>query len=146
MMKKLLRAFSITPSQWIDLVRATVYLAIARVNSTKTAPAKLLSRGIKRSESAESLPKSAKTKNMVERVTWAVLVASKHVPWRSDCLIQAIAAQHWLSRKNIRTELIIGARNDLETPFEAHAWLLHDGKAVTGGDFSRYTPFVMPKS
>ena len=81
---------------------------------------------------------------MVERVSWAIPVASQLVPWRSDCLVQAIAARSWLAGAGIKCNLFIGVRNDSDSVFEAHAWLLHEGRTITGGDFSSYTPLVTP--
>jgi hypothetical protein len=80
---------------------------------------------------------------MIDRVSWAIGVAGCRVPWRSDCLVKARAAQRWLAREGIPTEMFIGVRKD-RGAFEAHAWLRHEGKTVTGGDFSGYAPLVTP--
>src|SRR5579863_4349334 len=42
------------------------------------------------------------------RLSWAIAVAARHVPWRTDCLIQAMAANRCLSRYGIRSEFFVG--------------------------------------
>jgi hypothetical protein len=67
------------------------------------------------------------------------------VPWRSDCLVQATAAQRWLDRHQIPTQLHIGVRKDHAAGFEAHAWLCHGALIVTGGDISGFVPLKPQK-
>jgi len=59
------------------------------------------------------------------------------VPWRSDCLIQALAARRWLARAAAPSDVCIGVRKD-EQGFQAHAWLKVGERIVTGGDISSY--------
>ena len=61
------------------------------------------------------------------------------LPWRSDCLIQAMAAQNWLSREGIAANISIGIDKSPEKGFEAHAWLTYGDLAVCGGDLGRYS-------
>jgi hypothetical protein len=67
------------------------------------------------------------------------------VPWRADCLVQAMAAQHWLRRHGLESRIAIGVRERGEGPFEAHAWLMCGDIAVTGGDIREYVPLQMPR-
>ena len=53
------------------------------------------------------------------------------IPWRSDCLPQATAAQWMLRRRKISTRLCIGVALEHE-PFHAHAWLVHHSVVLTG--------------
>jgi hypothetical protein len=76
------------------------------------------------------------------RVAWAIPRMARLVPWRSDCLVQATAAQRWLGQKGVPTHLHIGVRKDRTIGFEAHAWLCHGAKIVTGGDVSGFVPMV----
>jgi hypothetical protein len=68
------------------------------------------------------------------RVASAIPRMADRVPWRADCLVQASAAQRWLHRKRIPTQLYIVVRKDRPAGFEAHAWLCHGTQIVTGGD------------
>ena len=67
------------------------------------------------------------------------------LPWRSDCLVQALAAQHWLARYGIATQIVIGADKPKHAGFEAHAWLRYGEQVITGGAISRYTVLFDPQ-
>ena len=81
---------------------------------------------------------------MIERVAFAIPRAAARVPWRSDCLVQALAGERWLSRNGVDTTLTLGVRKDLPAEFEAHAWLTAGDRIVTGGDVSGYVPLAKP--
>lgn len=81
-----------------------------------------------------------------EKAVWAVAAASAHVPWRSDCLIQAMAASRWLRRHGYRPVFHLGAARSTEDGLiQAHAWLSLDGGVILGGDeSSRFATFSAP--
>lgn len=66
------------------------------------------------------------------------------LPWRADCLVQAIAAQHWLASHGLASQIVIGADKTIEAGFEAHAWLRRGEQIITGGVVSRYTTLLDP--
>ncbi|MFU7527411.1 lasso peptide biosynthesis B2 protein [Qipengyuania sp. ASV99] len=72
------------------------------------------------------------------RISYVLPRLSDRLPWRSDCLVQAIAAQNWLSAMGAASEIQIGVENPKGGQFGAHAWLVHDGMVVTGGDIAKY--------
>jgi hypothetical protein len=74
----------------------------------------------------------------LERMTYVLPRISARLPWRSDCLVQAIAGQNWLAASGLAGEIQIGVERPADGPFGAHAWLVHDGKVITGGDIARY--------
>jgi Transglutaminase-like superfamily len=53
------------------------------------------------------------------------------VPWRSDCLIQATAAQWMLRRRKVPTRLHIGVAPE-QAAVSAHAWLVYESHVLTG--------------
>lgn len=63
----------------------------------------------------------------------AIAGVSRRLPWRSDCMIQALAARLWLDSLGAPSALRLGARRGEGGEMEAHAWLLSDGVPVTGG-------------
>ncbi|WP_338467591.1 lasso peptide biosynthesis B2 protein [Novosphingobium sp. ZN18A2] len=67
---------------------------------------------------------------------------ARRVPWRSDCLVQAMAARRWMLSRGIATRIAIGVDKPAPGDFESHAWLLHGDAIVTGGDIRRYHPMV----
>jgi hypothetical protein len=75
----------------------------------------------------------------VDRLAWAVTVASRYVP-KATCLAQALAAQVLLGRYGYLSQLRLGVARDEEGRLEAHAWLESHGRIVVGGgELSRYT-------
>lgn len=65
------------------------------------------------------------------------------MPFRSDCLPQAMTGRWMLARRGIETRVAIGSRRGtLEEGLLFHAWLLAGDRVVTGGDESAdFAPF-----
>lgn len=72
------------------------------------------------------------------RIRYVIPRLSDRLPWRSDCLIQAIAAQNWLAALGAQSEIQIGVEKPEDGQFGAHAWLVSGGEIVTGGDIAQY--------
>lgn len=136
------RALGGGPRLWRDLQRAVIELACARWRHRHRPPADLLQ--LARSAPQAGRPLAAEMAKLVERVAFAVPRVAARVPWRADCFVQALAAQAWLSRNGVPTELFIGVRQDPDLGFQAHAWLRCGDRTVTGGDFSAYVPILTP--
>jgi hypothetical protein len=77
-------------------------------------------------------------RELIARIAYVLPRLSARLPWRSDCLVQAIAGQNWLASHGLAGEIQIGVERPADGPFGAHAWLIHDGSVVTGGDIARY--------
>lgn len=54
-------------------------------------------------------------------------------------MVQAIAAQEWLARLGMASEIRIGVERPEDGPFAAHAWLVRKERIITGGDVARYS-------
>lgn len=80
----------------------------------------------------------AVTSDTIERISYVLPRLSDRLPWRSDCLVQAIAGQNWLRSLNAASEIQIGVEHPEGAPFAAHAWLVHAGTIVTGGEVEQY--------
>jgi len=67
---------------------------------------------------------------MLERV-------ARHTWWRSMCLEQAVAGRWMLRRRGIPSTMYVGMakRNG---NFIAHAWLVGEGRTVTGASAENY--------
>ena len=64
------------------------------------------------------------------RVSRAIRLAARNLPWESVCLPQAIAAKAMLKRRGVPCTLYLGVlRNE---KFHAHAWVRAGGLVVTG--------------
>jgi Transglutaminase-like superfamily len=80
----------------------------------------------------------------VDRVAWAVEVASRHTPGVKSCLNQALAAQVLLGRHGHPALVHIGVARGERGRFQAHAWVESGGKVVIGGSGrERFTPLVV---
>lgn len=120
-----------------DLARAVVELGLARLKLKRHRPqADAVSRPVATLDIGQSA--------LVERVAYVIPRVAARLPWRADCLIQAMAAERWLASAGIATVLTLGVPKDKRPEFEAHAWLSAGGRIVTGGDVSGYVPLVKP--
>lgn len=134
------KAWGRGPRGWVDLVRAVGELALANRIVRSVEPARLELMG--QADEGCDAALSPSQERVVERVAYAVNVMALRVPWRSDCLIRAVAARRWLAAGGIASQIAIGARRDEDGAFMAHAWLTVDKRLVTGGDTTPYSEFV----
>lgn len=123
-------------AQWLDLLRAIWELAVARrALGGMSAPALLAMRAV----DTGAAPVAEPISTVIKRVAWAIPRASDRVPWRADCLVQALAARRWLARSGVPTSLFLGVRKDGDELFASHAWLMAGDQIVTGGSGADYT-------
>ena len=116
------------------------HLLCARVIFAVT-PASTLIRGLQQSDSDSA---NAETTSNADAalIAWALSAAARRLPWRTDCMIQAIAAKRWLDRKRVRSTFHIAAQGRHgdgtadHDQLSAHVWLEVGGRPVTGGDQS----------
>lgn len=130
------------PALWSTLIRAVAELALARWRLGRRQVRDLLGASHTAALPSGKSISSTRANTLSNRVAWAIPRIAARVPWRSDCLVQATAAQRWLNHEGVETHLHIGVRKDQPTGFEAHAWLCHDTQIVTGGDISGFVPLV----
>lgn len=130
------------PKIWLNLARALVELAIARVRIGfwKDGSTKTLSQLKSRAEPSQDVVGSQLA--LAERIAFVVPRVAARVPWKSDCLVQALAAQRWLRTSRIKSTLSIGVRQQRERGFEAHAWLAVGNLMITGGDIAGFDPML----
>lgn len=129
------------PTGLADLVRAAWELALAR---HKLARRTIRQLGIPDTAPADNAPLSPAQQAVVARVSYAMQVVPPRVPWRSDCLVQCLAARRWLAARGIASRVSIGMKRESEGALLAHAWLATDGIIVTGGDLSGFSEFQFP--
>ena len=128
------------------LFRAALELGWARVIHLRITPAKILARNLAASNNVAlhtATPASARlqpahTSDLAETIAFVIPRVAARMPWRADCLIQAIAAQHWLAQKGIATRIVVGVDREGEGQLLAHAWLKLGERVITGGSNSRY--------
>ena len=84
------------------------------------------------------------TAEQCQRVAFAIPRIARRLPWRADCLVQALAGQAWLSAEGIGAEIVVGTARGADGRFEAHAWLQDGDVVILGGDISRFEPLLKP--
>lgn len=124
-----------------DVARGTVQLAIARKDLTTLRMEDIAARN-ERAVALGAAQTGARQADAgkVRRIAILVPRLARRLPFRADCLVQAMAAQSWLARYGIATRVVIGVDSDNESGFSSHAWLLWGDDVVTGGDIARYQP------
>jgi hypothetical protein len=97
---------------------------------------------MRRAESGERrakrvTPGTQNTKQQLEDLRSAVLLASRYTLWRNKCLVQSLAARRMLARRGISSQLSLGLRRNDHNKTEAHAWLkVGDDEIVSkNGDY-----------
>ena len=76
--------------------------------------------------------------HQLHRMAYVIPRIARRLPWRSDCLIQAMAGQRWLTGDKIASDIQIGVQRAGSDGLAAHAWLVSHDIIVAGGDISRY--------
>lgn len=131
--QRLKRALDWSARDWAELVVAVGELARARMkldtfryDGSANVP--------------EPLDKGAAETAL--RIGRAITRGASVVPWRSDCLIQALAGQAWLARSGMPSRIVLGARSADNGRLDAHAWLECAGIVVVGAGAMPHAPFT----
>lgn len=82
---------------------------------------------------AESPRHDALAATLATRISWAVQTAGRFTPWKSPCLVQAIAGKMMLKRRKIPSTLYLGVAKHANEGLSAHAWLRCGDRILTGG-------------
>jgi hypothetical protein len=107
---------------WLGLAR----LAILVLPFRRVAP--ILGRHMAQSpEEMEAAPAE-----LLDRISWAVTTASRHLPWDCLCLAQAMAGKAMLKRRGVPSTLYLGLAKEPEAQLQAHAWLRCGVRILTG--------------
>jgi hypothetical protein len=68
----------------------------------------------------------------IKQIRSAIGVMSRHTPWDSKCMVQAIAGMAMLKRRGIASTLYLGTGRDENGKLIAHAWLRSGSVYVSG--------------
>ena len=71
-------------------------------------------------------------RNLLEQVSWTVQTAGRHMPWKSECLVQAMAVKGMLKLRGIPSTIYLGLAKDENQNLKAHAWLRSGNMVVVG--------------
>ncbi len=134
------RALRLPRERWRHFGRAVIELALARLRLGADHKEHLLN--AKTSRRAPIARLSSAQAQLVEQVAFAIPRVAHRVPWRADCLVQALAGERWLRRRGVAAQIVIGVRKDDLGALDAHAWLEAGGHVVTGGDIAPFVPLA----
>lgn len=144
-MRKIRRAAQLTLSDWCYFAKASVELLVARFRFSTVPPERILRELQQQSVSLPHERASRSSAIDVERVSWAITLAARYVPWRSDCLIQVMGADRWLRMHHLCADFHLGVAKDAHGGFKAHAWLRYRDLTVTGGRYDEFVPLIEPR-
>jgi hypothetical protein len=96
----------------------------------------------------EQLPSDGDASGEIDlaRLSWAIGAAATRVPWRADCLPQAMAADRWLRRYGMQPKFFVGVAKSADGEIESHAWLHCNDVTVTGASRREFTILIEPNS
>lgn len=124
-MRRALDALARMDSEQLGYLAAAVWrLAASRVRHRLLSTDRLLA-GPALSPARRTGLDPAKAAQAIERV-------APHLPWRADCLVQAIAMATWLRRAGYDARVHLGVARDPSANLAAHAWLSLDGRVILG--------------
>lgn len=73
----------------------------------------------------------------IQQITRAIRVGSKLTPWKSTCMVRAVAGLKMLEKRGIESTLYMGVAKDKQGRMIAHAWLRSGPYYVSGDDVMR---------
>jgi len=138
-------------SRWIDkpgrffaldgadkrlLLRAAAWLAVAQLMLIVMPFQRLVAK----LSAAEASSQCGADPAVLSSVGRSVVIAANHVPWRSDCFPQTIAARMLLRGYGYVSTIHLGVERAGEGDIAGHAWLTCGDIVVVGGEeLNRYT-------
>ena len=85
-------------------------------------PAETLIATLRKTDAGDT-PPSKKERDYISRLSRGMAMAAARLPWRTDCLIQCLAAKWLLRRKNIPSQFFLAIDKVSKTEISAHAWV-----------------------
>lgn len=137
------------PQLAIKAARAALALAAARITLRTITPADVLARNAAVSRDTarrNPAPDSATTARICDEAAFFINRMAARVPWRSDCLVQALAGQGWLAQAGLASEIVVGTAKQADGSFHSHAWLRCGERIVLGGDITGFNPLLEPEA
>lgn len=137
------RALSLTREDWRFIAIAVKELALARLRHATTRIDVIFH------DLRQSPPDPVKECAQLgladlRRLSWAVAAAAARVPWRSDCVLQAMAAQRWMRRRHCGGDFFVDVRKDPQGALLSHAWLRRGELSITGGADPEFEVLLAP--
>lgn len=144
-MSRLRKFLELTAADRRLLLEAAFWLGVARL-AVFTLPFRRIAPYLGRHMAQSPDGLASQHQDLVERTSWAVQTASRHLPWECTCLAQAMAGKAVLKRRGVPNTLYLGLVKADEAQLRAHAWLRCGGRILTGwqamGEFAVISTFA----
>lgn len=144
-MSRLGKFLALAPADRMFLVEAAGWLGLARL-AILVLPFRWLARGLGRHMAQSPEEVRAAPAELLDRISWSVNTASRHLPWECKCLAQALAGKAMLKRRGVSSTLYLGLAKNAAAQLQAHAWLRCGPRILTGGqgmaDFTVISTFA----
>jgi hypothetical protein len=143
-MSRVRNFLALFPADRAGLLEAAAWLGLARL-SILVLPFRRIAPLLGR-QMAQSPAEAAAPAALLDRISWSVNTASRHLPWECKCLALALAGKAMLRRRGLASTLYLGVGKEPEAGLQAHAWLRCGERILTGGralaDFTVISTFA----
>jgi hypothetical protein len=130
-MSRLRKFLALPPADRGCLLEAAGWLGLARL-ALLVLPFRWVARLLGRQMARSPEEAGAAPVELLNRISWALATASRHLPWDCLCLAQALAGKAMLQRRGVPSTLYLGLAKDGESQLQAHAWLRCGARILTG--------------
>jgi hypothetical protein len=131
-MSRLRKFMRLSHADRVCLLEAGCWLGFARV-AFLVLPFRLVARGLGMHMAISPDNFEVTPIELLDRISWSVAAASRHLPWECTCLAQAMAAKAMLKCRGVSSTLYLGVAKQNESNLQAHAWLRCGERILTGG-------------
>lgn len=121
-MNRLRKFFALSPGERGCLLEAAFWLGLARL-ALLVLPFRRLAPLLERHMAQSPKDGGAASAETLDRLSWALAAASRHLPWEFKCLPLALAGKAMLRRRGLPSTLYLGLAKSGEAGLQAHAWL-----------------------
>lgn len=144
LVKNLRRFAKLKPLDWLYLAISAKELARARLHHISGTPESII-KGLQTPFEPNGEGANICLRDLdLKRMAWSISVAASRMPWRSDCLIQVLAADRWMRRHRLRGEFYLGVAKDAHGDLVSHAWMECGEIVVPNGETRAYHVVIGP--
>lgn len=139
------RILRLSAREWRYLAIAVFELLRARLRFATVPSDQLLTALQNRAPASPVNARNPDARESLAGIAWAIAAAAARVPWRADCLVQALAADRWLRRRGFAPEFFLGVTKDNCGRLLAHAWIRCEDVTVTNAGDDAIMALIEPQ-
>lgn len=130
-MSRLNKFFALSAADRTFLLEAVFWLGLARL-AILMLPFRWIAPLLGTNMAQTPPTAAAAPEDILDRISWALTTASRHLPWECKCLARAMAGKAMLRRRGLASTLYLGLAKDVDATLLAHAWLRCGNRIITG--------------